>query len=711
MTDLIKAIDIFDIMRGMRLSHARMEAISQPGRDMSYLLMHGHQNPDFDPVQCSEWMDWWSQHQNDAWGPMIPSRTQLRKLDLHHLNCVQIGLHFKKDVIHQNGPLLDRGVLHRMSGTKWTRGLQACLEKLEDLDPSRAKHLWLSAICNANEHGKAQNARILLNWAFSRNHKSWISPDACAQTLLLFSEHRQIALRDADIEKLFSLTDTSSIENEKAIWSAIVSSENKECAARALSAWCGLSPGVWDRMHHFALEDSAVPNAWLLACIQAKEEGFESPLWKVASSSQDVSIWMKRLDWGLDDPISPLGQWWVHQCSAADEAEEGAAPGDDPVSVELRRLGAPEPGSSEEMSLGGAGFVCGLMAQQVDPNWFSSHPHWLLNCQGKPISRSKSASSLDTWIKCGFDPAEVDAKGNMAIVNFLSGNLSKKRKSIVNWLRGQYEKMELPSQGSSASGTLIDRLSILNDEGLMMAWLGARLSGPHPPSPSETENLAYMSSAPVIRTWCLKLKDASQWNEAHHHALWRGMIMQDRNRDAEIWEDLAQSFPFSEDDLKPVWVLCIEKAEFFCHCYADLKNTLNYITQSGGSSISALSPVWQQSDFISHWHVRRNLDGSDGSIAPTDADIDWWELRLSEWFSADESVVRNQKEMEGWLRVGLPLEGVVLNLLHERWLREKNQCNANAWFYEPLVVSALELKELSDHTPSITSHKSRSRRF
>lgn len=689
-----------------------METLSQPGRDMSYLLMHGQQNPDFDPDQCHEWRAWWSQPIDAAWGAMFPSRTQLRKLDARHLGYAQIGLHFKRDAARNNAPLLDRGVLHRISGTRWTQGLRSCLAKLENVETARAKHLWLSAICNANEHGNTQNARILLNWASAQNRKTWLSTEACAQTLLLFSDRLNLTVHDVEIENLFRLTDTSSVENEKAIWSTIVSSEHHEVAARALSAWCRFNPGIWDRMHRLALEDRAVPNAWLLACVQAKAEGFEDPLWQVASSSQDRSVWMKRLDWGVDASISPLGQWWAHQLNAAEERGGHVMPGHDLVSEALRGLGAPEPGSDEEMSLGGVGFACGLTGAQVDPSWFSVHPEWLLNCQGIPISRSRSVSSLDTWIKCGFDPAEVDANGNMAIIHFLSRNLSKKRKDTVKWLKVKYEERALPSHGPCVDKTLIDRLSALNDEDLMKAWLDARMSDPVAPLPSETENLAYMSTAPVVQAWCLRVKALFQWSEAHHHALWRGVIRQDRSCDAEIWDELTHDFPFLEDPNSPAWVICIKEAEDFAHDYNDLKRTLSFVIESGGLSISAISPVWQQNDFVSRWHVCINMEGSDASIAPDDADVEWWALRLSEWFAnSPKSVLRKDKEMEGWLRIGLPLEGPVLDVLHARYMRENNQDAADAWFCERRVASALSVRILSGQTPSPAQINCRPRRF
>ena len=728
------------------LSMERLSKLDPLGRDVALLLLAGAHDPTLDPRQSATWQQWWSQDPNLSWFGVLPKRTSVGQLNQYHRAAMQIGLDGYFHLRPTTDPLfLDTGLLCRLSGMDWPLGLEACLEKLETLPIARARSFWRQAFLHAVDYGKAAASAQLVRWA---SDQGWagsaplIDAEPMASAWLSWIDARSdkkprvkplVAFDDVLLDQSLSLGKVrSDPDEEKIFWQALVGSGDRSLASRSLdrslsdqslSAWCSRYPGSWDRMHLLALEDLSIPNAWLLTCSQASQEGFDSELWKVASTSTTRDAWLRRLGWGENERLSPLSAWWSHQLSMLDDDDELAAwwPGRDAVSTELRRLGAIEPGSDEEIKLGAKSFAFGVPSIKVNPEWFRRNPQWARNdplTNSNPIFTCHSTAGVEKWMDSGFSPATVNTKGETAIVAFLSSRLSKNPKSMAVWLGKKFEEGSIPTVGRCAEGSFIERLSLLRNEEVMLAFVHARLRSTQPlPTPQETQELVLHASAPVVHEWCNALSQAGLWSKEMNDALWRGLPFRDAIEDKEVRQDITQRFPFSEDAQTPLWVFCLSREDGGYASRSDTIDALTSLAALGAAPMSLSEEVWSQPKVQETWCALLLDDCSHPGLVPEHATSSWWAQRVDEWLSQTDAdgdpTRRNAKNMEGWIRGGLPLSAEVVEVLtRHRNAPEGHSTGArqSPWWDEPSIHSALQHAKLSSTTAPTASRPS-PRRF
>lgn len=714
-------------------SYERLSKLDPLGRDMTLLLLMGNKNPSHDPRASTIWQQWWAQEQDVAWGGVLPKRTPMGQLNQVHRALMQVGLDISVRTRPSQDPLfLDTGLLCRLAGMNWPLGLEACLEKLGTLSSSRAKGIWKNAFVHSIECNNAFSSGRLVKWA---NQQGWgtevalIDAEPLATAWLLWTRDPRNKKAVGVVDNILldqSLTLSrvgSDLSEEKIFWSELVNSQKRPSAAEALSAWCARYPDSWDRMHALALTDNSIHNAWLLACQKAQKSGINCDLWKTATNSHTRNAWLRQLGWGEDERLSPLAAWWAFQASAlkGEDERSGWSPGSDEVSSVLRQMGVVEPGSAEDVALGGKSFVFAVLHDRVNPSWFENNTHWARNDpihNSNPIFESYSTSAVDKWIACGFSPSTINDEGETAIVSFISGRVTKNPKSLAVWLGEKFKEGSLPTTGRSKDGSLIEKLSLLRNEDVLLSFVRARLNhGQPPPTAQETQELALHCSAPVVHEWCSQLKANNLWSETMNHALWRGLPFRDPAEDHEIRADLVAQFPFSEDEENPLWIFCLSQSEQTSIGLDGMASILGALDQLGAIPMSWNHEIWLDPTIRCVWANLVTRSASVSDLVPLNAPQQWWANNLDAWMSAtdmyDGVIRRNASQMQRWLHCGLPLCAEVIEVLSRYRHAPEDRSTGdkyNPWWSEPSIQSALQHASLSSSTSQAT-HRPSARRF
>jgi hypothetical protein len=719
--------------RGLSVEHlARLDPL---GRDVALLLLMGNRDPNLDPRDSAIWKQWWSQNQNVVWSGILPKRTPMGQLNQANRAYMQVGLDKFIRTRQSREPLfMDTGLLCRLSGMDWALGLEACLDELAKVPPARALHMWKNAFLHAIKHDKPQSSAQMVKWGCDQGwHGELIDPEPLANAWLLWDAARSkigkkpmaVAFDDELLDQSLSLSHVrSSVEHEKVFWSTLVGDQARTHAANALSAWCSRYPASWDRMHELALNDRSVPNAWLLACQKAHEDGMECDVWKVASRSHTRDPWLRRLGWGEEERLSPLSAWWALQCSMMEEERrvmDGWSPGCDKVSAALRNLGVVEPGSEEEIALGAKSFAFAVSHDKVDPAWFRDNPQWLKDDpihNSNPIFTSQSTGAVEKWMSCGFSPFTVNSRGETALVSFISGRAARNAKSLSVWLGKKFEDGAIPTTGRCLEGSYIERLALLRNEEVMMSFVKARINPDQPePAAQETQDLALYCSAPVVHEWCARLESDRKWSKPMNDALWRGLCFRDVSEDYEVRADLIKRYPFSESPQDPLWKFCLASPQQISNGSHDIIAVLGSLDQLGASTMSWSDDIWQDPQVQDTWAELVLQDNSGPCIAPPGAPPQWWADHMNAWLSRmdqdGDSLPRNASQMERWLHCGLPLVPEVVSVLQKHRAMPLDQTTGskqNPWWEDPSIQAALQHASLSLTTPRSQS-RSPTRRF
>ena len=691
-----------------------LETLGEFSQTLLSLLWHVSQSPNFVPNTFKEWDRLLKQ--GDVFKKLWPNRTWMSRLRKSEKTLACAGLFKKFNFVDAKTQIpKDQSFFARSCAWEWKTAVDLQLEHLQTLPPAQSFPLWQEAFDHARSMPECKATFWLLDFA---QKQPWVKNVKLTPEIMsdLWSKWQRI--KGWDVEKKEAFTVSLAIAEPQLqapkfhqyFWTHCVEIKNMD-GYQALWDWCEKFPSLVEKMHHLALKDPKVPNAWLGLCKVAEARKDYERLEKYLSFPS-CEPWLKSLDWDVN-AVSPLSAWMSYALSQ--KIIQDQLPLQlDRVSHLLLNAGALAPGTEEEKNLGGNCFFRAVSRYILnnfdeDKTWYPSHPEW---AYPDPDTGQHPLFSAYSWynafrLERAFSWHHVDHSGNTALIYFLEHSLSfrsnssnaKKEKTSASWIerfnQGLFPLLEQPKEKTMA-------LCVLKHahENVFTHWLQLRLQLPKPPSLKETLQIASLAfdDPKALSEWKSALENKGLWSQDHLLAAWTGLTLSKGTGYEKKIKDFQSLLSWNSELEKNILAPKIMKKSNY-HDESFLE-PIALLIEMGAKPLPARHPGWENRAWIlSCLNPSTKMNLNQVGV-PLDADEAWWKQQWKIWLD-NAKFPPKTLWVDQWKNLGLETEKMW------SWLNQAIKADAfppnilSHWMKDPEFSSGITSCQLQEQTMGV----------